>query len=139
MIGAEFLVDAAVANDVKDDCDELVSHRHDGLLFPATKIMRRGADVEPRPVSGFSKAKLKLDAIIAKHDAKHGRRPMVPWTLHDIRRSVATEMARLGIPGDHVERVLGHVLGGVKEVYQHYDYLAEKRAALDLWGEQWTA
>ncbi len=110
-----------------------------GLLFPATKIMRRGADVEPRPVSGFSKAKLKLDGIIAKHDAKHGRRPMTPWTLHDIRRSVATEMARLGIPGDHVERVLGHVLGGVKEVYQHYDYLAEKRAALDLWGEQWTA
>lgn len=110
----------------------------DGFVFPATKVMRRGADVEPRPVSGFSKAKLKLDAIIAKRDAQEGHRPMAPWTFHDIRRSVATEMARLGVPGDHVERVLGHVLGGMKETYQRYDYSAQKRAALDLWGEQWT-
>lgn len=108
------------------------------FLFPATKVMRRGEDAELRPVSGFSKAKLKLDTIIAKHDAKHGRKPMVPWTFHDIRRSVTTEMAVLKIPGDHIERVLGHVLGGVKEVYQHYDYMPEKRDALDLWGAQWT-
>lgn len=107
------------------------------FLFPASKTTR-GADAEPRPVSGFSKAKLKLDAIIARHDAEHGREPMQQWTVHDLRRSTATRMEELRIRGDVIERVLGHVLPGVAGVYRHYDYLTEKREALDKWGEQWT-
>ena len=110
------------------------------FLFPASRTMRpvaEGANETLRPVSGFSKAKLRLDKIIAKHDAKEGRKPLAPWTLHDIRRSVATGLAELGVPGDHIERVLGHILGGVREVYNQYPYLDEKRAALDAWGKLW--
>ena len=79
------------------------------------------------PVSGFSKAKARIDKL-SKVEG---------WTLHDLRRSAATHMARLGIPQEHIERVLGHAIEGVAGTYNRYSYLAEKRAALDLWGAQW--
>lgn len=91
-----------------------------------------------RPVSGFSKAKAALDARIAQAGEKKGLGPMQPWTVHDIRRSVATHMARLGVPQEHIERVLGHVVQGVAGTYNRYSYLDEKRAALELWGRQWS-
>jgi integrase len=60
-------------------------------------------------------------------------RTMEHWTLHDLRRSVATHMARLGVDEILIERVLGHHIGGVRAVYNRYRYLEEKRAALSLW------
>lgn len=92
-----------------------------------------------RPVSGFSKAKLRLDELIAKRAAKEGLPPMEPWTVHDIRRSVATHMARMGTPQEHIERVLGHVVQGVAGTYNRYSYMEEKRAALEGWGKLWKA
>jgi integrase len=92
-----------------------------------------------RPVSGFSKAKARLDEIIAKQGAKDGLPPMDPWTVHDIRRSVATHMARLKVPQEHIERVLGHVVQGVAGTYNRYSYMDEKRAALEAWGKLWKA
>mgnify|MGYP001297443314 CR=1 FL=1 len=50
-----------------------------------------------RPISGFSKAKERIDAKIEKAGLKTGLPPLDPWTVHDLRRSVATHMARLGI------------------------------------------
>ena len=91
-----------------------------------------------RPVSGFSKAKARLDAKIAEAGRKAGLPEMEPWTVHDIRRSVDTHMARLGVPQEHIERVLGHVITGVAGTYNRYSYLAEKAAALELWGKQWS-
>lgn len=90
-----------------------------------------------RPVSGFSKAKIALDKKIAERAEKDDLPPMEPWTLHDIRRSVATHMARLGIPQEHIERVLGHVVAGIAGTYNRYSYLEEKRAALEQWGKFW--
>lgn len=91
-----------------------------------------------RPVSGFSKAKLRLDELIAKRAAKEELLPMDPWTVHDIRRSVATHIARMGTPQEHIERVLGHVVQGVAGTYNRYSYLDEKRAALEAWGKLWS-
>ncbi|USA39877.1 site-specific integrase [Pelagerythrobacter marinus] len=91
-----------------------------------------------RPVSGFSKAKARLDGKIEKRGRKVGLDPIEPWTLHDLRRSVATHMARLGGQQDHIERVLGHVVSGVAGTYNRYSYLDEKRAALELWGKNWS-
>lgn len=91
-----------------------------------------------RPVSGFSKAKAALDARIAEAGEKEGLGPMEPWTVHDIRRSVATHMARLKVPQEHIERVLGHVVQGVAGTYNRYSYLDEKRSALELWGKLWS-
>lgn len=77
--------------------------------------------------SGWSKAKRELDAKL------EGVRP---WTLHDIRRTVATGMATLGVQPHIVEAVLNHVSGhkrGVAGVYNRATYDKEKRAAMDAW------
>jgi len=91
-----------------------------------------------RPISGFSKAKEVISARIAELGAKEGLPSIEPWTVHDIRRSVATHMARMGVPQEHIERVLGHVVQGVAGTYNRYSYLDEKRAALEAWGKLWS-
>lgn len=85
------------------------------------------------PVSGWSKAKDLMDDKIA--EAAGGNR-LDPWRLHDLRRTAATGMQRLGIGLQVVEAVLGHIAGsraGVVGVYQRHTFDAEKRAALDAW------
>ena len=56
-----------------------------------------------------------------------------PWRLHDLRRTAATTMPRLGVDVVTVERVLGHTMRGVMAVYQRYSFEQEKRRALELW------
>ena len=84
-----------------------------------------------RPFSGFSKAKKDLDAEIAKIRKAEKREAMPRWTLHDLRRTARSLMSRAKVPADHAERVLGHVIGGVRETYDRYEYLDEKRDALE--------
>jgi integrase len=67
---------------------------------------------------------------------------MPPWTLHDLRRSVATGMAKIGILPHVVEAVLNHIGGhkaGVAGIYNHATYEAEKAAALVRWAEHFMA
>jgi integrase len=64
------------------------------------------------------------------------------WTWHDLRRSLATGLERLGVPLPVTEAVLGHVSGskaGVVGIYQRHSYDKEKRAALEAWGAHVTA
>jgi integrase len=82
------------------------------------------------PFSGFSKAKKALDAEIANLRKASGRDAMPRWTLHDLRRTARSLMSRAKVPTDYAERVLGHVIGGVRETYDRYEYLKEKREAL---------
>ena len=62
---------------------------------------------------------------------------MLPdWRLHDLRRTMASNMARLGIAPQVIEKVLNHSSGaisGVAAVYNRYAYNKEKRAALETW------
>jgi integrase len=88
------------------------------------------------PYSGFSKSKAKLDkAVFAaiKKQAKKGAKvePMPNWTLHDLRRTAKTLMARAGVRPDISERVLGHVIAGVEGTYDRHSYADEKRDALE--------
>lgn len=96
------------------------------------------------PISGFSKAKEKLDAeiltIAKKEAAERGDDPeaitMTPWRLHDLRRTAASGMASLSIPVHVVEAVLNHKSGSIKGVaatYNRYSYADEKRRALSAW------
>lgn len=60
------------------------------------------------------------------------------WTFHDLRRTAATGMARLGVPVRVTEAVLNHVsgtAGGIVSVYQRHDYADEKRLALEAWAQ----
>jgi integrase len=84
-------------------------------------------------ISGFSKAKRALDETISK--GRDGE-PITDWRVHDIRRTVATGLQRLGVRFEVTEAVLNHVSGakgGVAGVYQRHDWKDEKRAALDAW------
>jgi integrase len=82
-----------------------------------------------RPVSGFGKIKYKLDAALQFKE---------PWRFHDLRRTVATGLERLGFPLPVTEAVLGHVSGsksGIVGIYQRHEYDDEKRVALDRWAD----
>ncbi|MBI3143749.1 MAG: hypothetical protein HYZ18_00480 [Pseudogulbenkiania sp.] len=60
-----------------------------------------------------------------------------PFTLADLRRSVETMLAELGVSKDIRARVLSHGIGGVQDThYDMHDYLAEKRTALDKWADK---
>jgi integrase len=84
-----------------------------------------------KPFSGFSKAKTELDEAIADIREREGRPPMENWTLHDLRRTARTLLARAGVRDDIAERCLGHVIKGVEKVYNRYAYLDEKRTAFE--------
>jgi integrase len=80
-----------------------------------------------QPVS-FSRMKGELDALLPAG--------MPAWCVHDLRRTAATGMARLGARIEIVERILNHASGsfrGVCGIYQKYDFGAEKREALSVW------
>ena len=57
--------------------------------------------------------------------------PIPNWTLHDLRRTAKTLMARAGVRPDISERVLGHVIAGVEGTYDRHSYADEKREALE--------
>ena len=80
------------------------------------------------PISGFSKAKRRLDQAIAKIGGT-----MAPWTIHDLRRSCATAMGRLGVSRFIVGKVLNHADRTVTGIYDRHAYLQEKRHALESW------
>jgi len=95
-------------------------------------LPRRGADKfvfstteGKRPVSGFSKAKRNLDKKAEFDD----------WRIHDLRRTCATGMGRLGTVPYVVSKALGHAEGGVTKIYLRHNYLPEIRTALDAWSD----
>jgi integrase len=91
--------------------------------------------------AGWSKAKAALDKTVADaraNAAAPGGVPVatVPWSIHDLRRTVATGLQRLGTRLEVTEAVLNHISGsraGVAGVYQRHDWAGEKRSALDAW------
>jgi integrase len=78
------------------------------------------------PFSGFSKSKKRLDELSGVSD----------WRLHDIRRTVISGMAQLGIAPHVADKILNHQSGtisGVAAVYQRHEFLEERKLALDAW------
>jgi integrase len=109
------------------------------LSQPAIEILQ-GQVRQPRrslvfgqgagPFQGWSNAKKALDKRLQAAGMA------TPWRLHDLRRTLATGMADLGIQPHVVEAVLNHVSGhkaGVAGIYNRSSYAAEKRAALAMW------
>ena len=108
-------------------------HAGGGIVLPGTL---------GTPFAGWSKAKQALDKAIVDARAKAARAagtspaPLIPWNVHDLRRTVATGLQRLGVRLEVTEAVLNHISGsrgGIAGVYQRHDWAAEKRVALDSW------
>jgi integrase len=91
------------------------------------------------PVSGFGRARERLAAVMLNELRKADPASEVasePFTLHDLRRTAATGMARIGVPHHVLDRVLNHTGGkisGVGAIYNRFEYLEERKAALDAW------
>jgi integrase len=123
------------AGDTKSDRAHLVP-----LPVPAVELLKPlprfgefvfSTDGETH-IKGYAKGKARLDAFIAASGD-----PLAPWTLHDLRRTVATHMVRLGVSMEVVGRVLNHARAGVTaQVYALHEYEPEKRSALDRWAAE---
>jgi len=114
-------------------------HGKAGLVFSTT-----GATA----VSGFSRAKAAIDKAvleIMRDEAGDGATQVKApehWTIHDLRRTVATNLQRLGVRLEVTEAVLNHVSGsraGIVGIYQRHTWSDEKRAALDAWARRLEA
>jgi integrase len=80
-----------------------------------------------RSVGGFSKARERLDKLTG---------PMPPWVLHDLRRTMRTNLSALPIPDNVRELMIAHAQPGMHQTYDLYDYLEEKRAGFGLWHDR---
>lgn len=99
-------------------------------------------------VSGFSRAKRRLDSAVLEGmrraaadagEAKEATSELTTpdWRIHDLRRSAASGMARIGVDQVVVEKILNHVSGslsGVGGIYNRFEYAERRRAALEAWG-----
>jgi integrase len=94
----------------------------------------RSTAIGGRLISRSSEA--VAQALLYKID----RLPVKDWTAHDLRRTVCTHLASMGVPPLHIGAVVNHrqvTRGGVTlGVYVQYDYAKEKREALDLWADR---
>jgi integrase len=95
------------------------------LLRP---LSRAALACMPLGTDGFVFARMSLGPAKRDFDKACGVQAL---TLHDLRRTARSLMSRAGVPSDHAERCLGHVIGGVRGVYERYEYRAEKALAYE--------
>jgi integrase len=98
--------------------------RIDGCAYVFTNDGRR-------PMTGYSKPKRLFDEALLRELRKEDpkAKPLPEWTLHDLRRTARSLLSRAKVDADHGERCLGHTVGGVRGVYDRYEYHAEKKQA----------
>jgi integrase len=109
----------------------LVGERKVGRLFPARGRGENGA-------SGFSKCWARVREAVGQELGRSVER----FTMHDLRRTGATGMQRLGVRLEVTEAVLNHVSGsrgGIVGVYQRHHFTDEKREALSTWSDELTS
>ena len=101
-----------------------------GALFSSTFDDRFVFSTRPGThISGFSKAKVRAASLSG----------VAAWRLHDLRRTMATRLAELGIPHPVVSKLLNHSprgVMGVTSIYNRYEYLDERREAVDRWAQR---
>ena len=116
--------------------DGLPHHNGGPFLFSTT--------AGEKPISGWSKAKAILDremlVALKQFAADRGEDPervdLTPFVIHDIRRTVRTNLSALGVMTEVSEAIIAHKKQGVHAVYDQWQYLDEKRAALQRWADR---
>jgi len=118
------LLRAALANGPKDALHVMTTRRRRGNIAAGDA-----------PISGYSKAQQAIAAKIAALAKADHLPPLAHWTPHDLRRTAATALGKLGTSRLVIKRVLDHADHDVTAIYDRYEYLDEKRRALDAWGQ----
>jgi integrase len=117
------------------DCPKLGRH-----VFASTRGAPRGGTIS---ISGWSKFKARLDALAIEALCQLIGDPeaTIPeWHLHDLRRTAASLMTERGVSRFIAGKVLAHAEQTVTgKHYDLYEYAAEKKQALDLWGARLAA
>jgi integrase len=120
-----------------------LSNRQEGFVFPAKRLTKKDQESKGEgSIKGFSKSKATVDALMTaylREKTGNSAYNLTPWRVHDLRRTLVSGLAQAGYPTDVVDRLLNHVSGsqsGVKGVYQRYEFLKERQAALLAWGER---
>jgi len=96
---------------------------------PNSTIMFAARGKSGTSFNGWSKSKVALDKLSG----------VTGWTLHDIRRTVASNLAALGVALPVIERLLNHVsgsFGGIVSVYQCHSFMPEIRAVVEKWNNR---
>jgi integrase len=78
------------------------------------------------PLSNYNRPKVAFD----KQCGVSG------WTIHDLRRTARSLMSRAGVPPDHAERALAHVIGGIRGIYDRHEFFEEKKFAFEALAAQ---
>jgi integrase len=127
-----------VALEILDEC-KLASD----FVFSTGRTGRDGKDAA---LAGWSKAKAALDKNMLKAArklaAEQGQeepKQIPAWRLHDLRRTCATYLGKLGTDRVVISKVLNHAEQGVTSIYDRHRYDDAKRQALDLWGRRLKA
>jgi integrase len=131
---AQELVRALLPDDAREASPTIEERRAKGtLVLPGAM---------GNAFEGWSKSKRALDDAMAQARTKAAAEagiepgPTAAWTLHDLRRTLATGLQRLGVRLEVTEAVLNHISGsraGIVGVYQRHDWATEKRNALNSW------
>ena len=89
-------------------------------LFPNRRVSKRFGHISPDTLNAALKKMFEESKMPVEH-----------FTVHDLRRTFRSLLASLAVPGHVAERCLNHKLKGVEGIYDRYDYLDERRQALD--------
>jgi integrase len=112
----------AARNKVKEELVRPLSGAAMAILAALPRIGRYVFTVDGgKLISGFGGRKERLDSDAGGNS----------WRVHDLRRTARSLLSRAGVPTDHAERCLGHVVGGVRGVYDRHAYHNEKAEAFE--------
>jgi integrase len=158
-VGAMRLAEVDIGNDPSLACWIIPAERSKNgrsirvpLAPCATKILDKSLEARPpsgtfvftttgrSPISGWSKAKARIDSIISASRVMQGREPITPWRIHDLRRSFATSACDvLHIDPAVADRCLNHVGAGttstVSRIYSRNELFDQRRDALAKWAK----
>jgi integrase len=82
----------------------------------------------PHPLDGWENAKRRVDTFL--------REPIEPWRIHDLRRTMATQIRSVGVDRLVVSKLLNHAEAGVTKTYDRYAADPEKAAAMERWSDR---
>ena len=90
------------------------------FVFPSRRASKRG-HISPDTINAAIQKLFRENKILVEH-----------FTVHDLRRTCRSLLASLKVSGHVAERCLNHKLKGVEGIYDRYDYLDERKQALEM-------